>query len=185
VLGLFPPWLANESDWVPQLKLLDFPLADAAAGGSAADAAAAGGSAADAAAALEQLPPALRAFVEAAQRDAAPLVVVTLGSAPPPYAAAVFSAAVEACATLRARAVLLCNVAGVVPQPLPAHAHHAEYVPFRALLQHAAVFCYNGGIGGMSQALRAGVPQVRQEVCACSPPLQLTAASLARRPARS
>jgi UDP:flavonoid glycosyltransferase YjiC (YdhE family) len=151
VLGLFPAWLASEGDWPKQLRLLDFPLTDQAAGGYERDAGAA----------LQQLPPALREFVADAKRDGAPVYVFALGSAPPPYAAAVFATAVEACGMLSARAVLLCSVDAVVPAPLPAHAHHATYAPFSALLQHAAAFCFNGGVGGVSQALRAGVPQVR------------------------
>ena len=37
---------------------------------------------------------------------------------------------------------------------------HCAYAPFGALLQHAAVIVYNGGIGTCGQAFRAGVPQV-------------------------
>jgi rhamnosyltransferase subunit B len=57
--------------------------------------------------------------------------------------------------------VLLCTVAGIVPHPLPEHCYHASFAPFSALLQHVAVFGFNGGIGGASEALRAGTPQVR------------------------
>ena len=37
---------------------------------------------------------------------------------------------------------------------------HCAYAPFSALLQHAAVIVYNGGIGTCGQALRAGVPHL-------------------------
>lgn len=46
--------------------------------------------------------------------------------------------------------------------PLPPHAHVAKYVPFSALFKHVAAIVHNGGVGTMSQALRAGVPQVRR-----------------------
>ena len=150
-MGLFPSWFASENDWPSQLRLLDFPLADQAAGGYKVDADAA----------LAALPAALRAFVEAAHAASAPLYVFTAGTAPPPYAPTLLAAGVEACRRVGARAVLLCSVGALVPSPLPDHACHATYAPFSALLQHAAAFCFNGGIGGVSQALRAGVPQVR------------------------
>jgi hypothetical protein len=40
---------------------------------------------------------------------------------------------------------------------------HGQQLPTSlaaALLQHVAVLCFNGGIGGASEALRAGTPQV-------------------------
>jgi rhamnosyltransferase subunit B len=40
------------------------------------------------------------------------------------------------------------------------HAVHCEYAPFGAILQHASAFVGNGGIGGFSQAVRAGVPML-------------------------
>jgi hypothetical protein len=150
-IGMFPAELASSSDWPKQLRLVGFPLTDAAPGGTAADADAA----------LQQLPDGLRSFVESAKRDGAPIVAVTLGSAPPPYARAIFDSAVTACGGIGARAVLLCGVPSALPAELPPHAHAAAYAPFSALLRHVDVFSFNGGIGGVSQALRAGVPQVR------------------------
>jgi UDP:flavonoid glycosyltransferase YjiC (YdhE family) len=158
VLGLFPSWLANETDWPKQLRLVGFPLADEAAGGYAPDAAAA----------LEQLAPALREFITDAEEQGVPVYAFTAGTAPPPYAAAFFATAVEACRLARARCVLLCAIATMVPQPLPVHACHVTFAPFSSLLQHVSVFTFNGGIGGVSQALRAGVPQVRACVRALS-----------------
>ncbi len=154
VLGFFPSWLASESDWPKQLRLVGFPLTDQAAGGYAPDAAAA----------LEQLPPALREFIMSSAKNNVPVYAFTAGSAPPPYAAAFFATAVEACRLCGARCVLLCGVASLVPQPLPAHACHAAYAPFSALLQHVSVLTFNGGIGAVSQALRAGTPMVRKRV---------------------
>jgi hypothetical protein len=154
VLGLFPSWLASESDWPKQLRLVGFPLTDQAAGGYTPDAAAA----------LEQLPPALREFIMSSAKDNVPVYAFTAGSAPPPYAAAFFATAVEACRLAGARCVLLCGVASLVPQPLAAHACHEAFAPFSALLQHVSVFTFNGGIGGVSQALRAGTPMVRKRV---------------------
>lgn len=37
---------------------------------------------------------------------------------------------------------------------------HATYVPFSALLVSVDAIVHNGGVGTMSQALRAGIPQL-------------------------
>ena len=142
MLGLFPQWLANTpADWPKQLQLVGFPLADQPADDSA-------------------LQPELRAFLASAREANQPVFAFALGSAPPPYASTYFATAVEACRQMGARAVLLCTVDGVVPQQLPAHVHRATFAPFSALLPHVAAFGFNGGIGGASEALRAGTPQL-------------------------
>lgn len=141
VIGFFPSWLAGmPADWPKQLKLAGFPLA-----------------AKPAEQALEE--PALCSFLAKAREASQPVFAFAIGSAPPPYAREYFSTAIEACRQLGARAVILCSVDGAVPE-LPEHAHHAVFAPFSALLPRVAVFCFNGGIGGVGEALRAGVPQV-------------------------
>ena len=143
VLGFFPSWLASTpADWPKQLKLVGFPIADQPAEDSA-------------------LEPALLTFLASARASSTPVFAFALGSAPPPYARAYFATAVEACRKMGARALVLCTVPGVVPEPLSAHAHHAVFAPFSALLPHVAALGFNGGIGGASEALRAGTPQVR------------------------
>ena len=37
---------------------------------------------------------------------------------------------------------------------------HADFVPFRWLLERSALLVHHGGIGSLSQAVAAGVPQV-------------------------
>ena len=150
VLGLWPEWLSGaQPDYPPQLRFCGFPLADGA-----------GGRAADAQAALLQLSPALQAFIKTAQADGVPLVAVTLGSAPPPGAEAHFQAAVAGCALAGVRCVLLCGAETVGKMALPPHALLVKYAPFSALLPQVSVFMYNGGFGGVGQALAAGVPQL-------------------------
>jgi len=148
VLGLWPDWFAKASDFPQRVRICDFPFTDGAAGGFVSEGAEA----------LKQLAPELRRFL--VEADGTPVYAFTLGSAPPPYAPAFFAAAVAACERLGARCVLLTASAALLPQPLPASAHHAAYAPFSSLMQHVAAFVYNGGFGGLSQALRAGVPQL-------------------------
>ena len=146
VLGFFPQWLASvPADWPKQLKLVGFPLSEPVDD--------------------SVLEPSLRSFLAAARDSSVPVFAFALGSAPPPYASKYFATAVEACRKLGAKAVLLCTVGGLVPQPLPEHCYHAIFAPFSAMLKHVAALCYNGGIGGASEALRAGTPQVRSCLC--------------------
>ncbi len=140
VLGFFPSWLASAADYPKQLKLVGFPLAEPADDSA--------------------LGPELLAFLAGAREASQPVFAFALGSAPPPYARDYFATAVEASRRVGARAVLLCTVDGVVPETLPAHVHHAAFAPFAALLPRVAVFGFNGGIGGASEALRAGTPQL-------------------------
>jgi MGT family glycosyltransferase len=44
--------------------------------------------------------------------------------------------------------------------PVPANAHVAGYVPYRALLPYVDVMITNGGYGGVQQALRHGIPLI-------------------------
>jgi UDP:flavonoid glycosyltransferase YjiC (YdhE family) len=151
VLGFFPQWLAGvPEDWPKQLKLVGFPLAERSVDESA-------------------LEPALRSFLATARETSEPVFAFAAGSAPPPYASKYFETAVEACRQLGAKAVILCTVESLVPKPLPEHCYHASFASFSALLQHVAVFCFNGGIGGASEALRAGTPQVRAALQRCAP----------------
>ena len=116
------------------------------------------------AAAIAALPPSLRRFVAAARADRAPLVAVTLGTAPPLFAEAVFASALAATAGLGARCVVLASEAAMgsllTAGPLPGHAAHCAYAPFSALLRLCAAVLHNGGVGTTSQALRAGCPQL-------------------------
>lgn len=151
VLGLWPAWLAERPpDFPDRLRICGWPMRDDAEGGFVRGDAS-----------LRQLPAELAAFVDACRDRGVPLLVVTMGTAPPPHAPAVFKAALEAAGQAGAAVALLC-----APQVLPpgwrpsADAVHVAYAPFGALLQHAACILYNGGMGGFSQACRAGVPHL-------------------------
>ena len=49
---------------------------------------------------------------------------------------------------------------GALNGPVPANARVAEYIPFDELLPKASVYITNGGIGGLQEALAAGVPAI-------------------------
>ena len=136
VVCLFPPWFAPpQPDWPANLVQADFPLWEERDDAS--------------------LSPEVEAFLQAGTRP----VVFTPGSANV-FAGDFFRAAVEACHELGERGILLTRFAEQVPTDLPAGVRHFPYVPLSQLLPRCAALVHHGGIGTMSQALAAGVPQL-------------------------
>jgi UDP:flavonoid glycosyltransferase YjiC (YdhE family) len=138
VIGLFPEWFAApQPDWPRQMKLTGFPLFDEKG--------------------LEPLPADLRRFLESGEKP----VAFTPGSAMT-HGREFFEAAAEACGILGRRGILLTRHAEQVPARLPPGVIHVSYAPFSELLPRCAALVHHGGIGTMSQALAAGVPQLIQ-----------------------
>lgn len=136
VLALFPEWFcAPQPDWPKNLLQWTFPLEDLAK--------------------EQPLSPALQAFLAAGE----PPVVFTPGSANV-QASRFFDVAAQAVAKVGCRAVFVTREPKQVPANLPSHIHVEEYAAFSTLLRHTAVFVHHGGIGTMSQAFAAGVPQL-------------------------
>jgi rhamnosyltransferase subunit B len=136
IVALFPEWFApRQPDWPAQTRLTGFPLySEEGVVEPAAD---------------------VVRFVEAGL----PPLVFTPGSANV-FGGDFFAAAAEACQRLGHRGLLLTRFAEQVPNALPAGVRHVDFVPFRWLLKRSALLVHHGGIGSMSQALAAGVPQV-------------------------
>ena len=135
LLMAFPEWYARAPDWPATCVHVGFPHFDQSATG--------------------ELPPHLEAFLASGE----PPVVVSFGTAMR-QAREPIRAAVEACATLGRRVVILAKSGDQIPTPLPAHACHADYAPFSKVLPRAALLIHHGGIGTSAQGLRAGVPQL-------------------------
>ncbi|MDQ1921241.1 glycosyltransferase [Massilia pseudoviolaceinigra] len=94
--------------------------------------------------------------------DAGPApVVITAGTANA-VSHAFFSSAIAACRLLGKRAIVVTSDPKQLPPDLPYGMIHVSYAPFAALLPHALAFIHHGGMGPVSQALRAGVPQMIQ-----------------------
>ncbi len=135
-LTLFPEWFApTQPDWPMPLVRGDFPLYD-----PTPDAA---------------LGPEIARFIEAG----APPVVFTPGTGNR-QAARYFGCALDACARLGLRAILLTPHREQLPAALPSPALWQDYVPLRVLLPHVAALVHHGGIGTTAEALRAGTPQL-------------------------
>lgn len=136
VLALFPEWFAKpQPDWPVNLLQWTFPLEDLAK--------------------EQPLSTDLQAFLAAGEKP----VVFTPGSANV-QASRFFAVAAQAVAQVGCRAVFVTREPKQVPPNLPANILTVEYAPFSTLLKQASVFVHHGGIGTMSQAFAAGVPQL-------------------------
>jgi UDP:flavonoid glycosyltransferase YjiC (YdhE family) len=136
VIGLFPDWYAApQPDWPPQTVLTGFPRFD-----DEGD---------------EAPPEEVEAYLQAGE----PPVVFMPGSLMQ-QAERFFSESVGACQRLQRRGILLTRYPDQIPPRLPEGIRHFDYVPFSRLLPRAAAVVHHGGIGCVSQALGAGVPQL-------------------------
>lgn len=136
VIAMFPAWYAPpQPDWPSPLWQTNFPLWNDQADRPLAD------------------------EVDRFLQLGAPPVVFTPGSTNV-HGEAFFRTAVEACTRLQRRAILLTEFPEQLPKSLPESIAHFRYVPLDRLLHRCAAFVHHGGIGSMSQALLAGVPQV-------------------------
>ncbi|WP_395715895.1 glycosyltransferase [Prosthecobacter sp.] len=136
VLALFPEWFAApQPDWPTNLLQWTFPLEDLAK--------------------EQPLSTELQIFLAAGEKP----VVFTPGSANV-QASRFFAVAAQAVAQVGCRAVFVTREPKQVPPSLPDNILTVEYAPFSTLLKQASVFVHHGGIGTMSQAFAAGVPQL-------------------------
>lgn len=136
VLALFPPWFGPpQPDWPSQTTLSGFPLYDERG--------------------VSPLDGELLDFLDAGD----PPIVFTPGSAML-HGQAFFQAAADACRFLGRRGILLTRFPEQVPRELPLSVRHFAYAPFSELLPRAAALVHHGGVGTLSQAFRAGRPQL-------------------------
>jgi rhamnosyltransferase subunit B len=96
----------------------------------------------------------LRAFLAAGD----PPLVFALGSSAVWLAGKYWSAAIEAAQQLGRRAILVTGSSQL--RELPASVSAFNYLPYSQVFPHACVVIHQAGIGTLSQALRAGRPQL-------------------------
>jgi UDP:flavonoid glycosyltransferase YjiC (YdhE family) len=136
IIGLFPDWYARpQPDWPAQVRLTGFPMYDGLG--------------------AEPVPDGLDEFLKAGE----PPVVFTPGTMMR-HSQQFFAAAVDACDRLGRRGLLLTRYRDQLPARLPRGVAHFDYVPFSQVLPRAAALVSHGGIGTLSQALAAGIPQL-------------------------
>jgi rhamnosyltransferase subunit B len=135
-LALFPEWFAaRQPDWPQHTHAIGFPLEDLK--GQIA------------------VPADLQAWLAEGEKP----VLFSPGSGNT-QGGDFFRAGIEACERLGLRALLGTRYPGQLPDALPAHARHFDYLPFSELLPRVGAFVHHGGIGTLSQGLAAGVPQL-------------------------
>jgi rhamnosyltransferase subunit B len=135
-VGMFPEWLApRQPDWPAGLKLTGFPMYD---GEQAAT-----------------LSPELQAFIEAGPAP----VVFTAGTANT-TSESFYAESAQACRRLNLRGILVAGQRSQLPGNLPPDVVHVPYASFSQLLPRSAAVVHHGGIGTLSQAARAGIPQL-------------------------
>jgi len=136
IIALFPDWFGEPApDWPAQARLCGFPLFDERG--------------------LVDLPADLEAFLQAGESP----MIFTPGSAMQ-HGHAFFQAALEACAHLQRRGILLTMHPDHLPAHLPDTVRHFTYIPFSQVFPRAAAVVHHGGIGTTAQCLAAGVPQL-------------------------
>ena len=136
IIGMFPSWFAPpQPDWPSQLRLTHFPLWDESG--------------------TTEVPIEARRFLDVGD----PPVVFTPGSAMI-HGRKFFEAAIHACQLLGQRGMLLTRHREQIPTSLPEGIRHFDFVPLSQILGQCSALVYHGGIGTLSQALRAGVPHV-------------------------
>lgn len=137
VVLMFPAWYAPpQADWLPQAKQAGFPASTSS--GHA-----------------EGLERDLSAFL---MQGPAPLVF-TYGTAMR-QGKRFFETAIAVCRRMNRRGILLAAAGDQVPSGLPEGVIHRPYVPLSLLLPRSAALIHHGGIGTLTQALAAGIPQL-------------------------
>jgi rhamnosyltransferase subunit B len=135
-IGLFPPWFApHQEDWPANVHLTGFPLYDSAQ--------------------ADGLPKELTDYLTQGEAP----IIFTLGTAMQ-FAKNFFRVSVEACRLLGRRGLILSLFEDQVPRSLPSNIRHFKYASLNLLLPRAAAIVHHGGIGTLSQALKAGIPQI-------------------------
>jgi rhamnosyltransferase subunit B len=140
VLALFSRVLGTaQKDWPPNVQITGFCFYDSDAGNAG-------------------LPPQLEAFLAAGPAP----VGFTLGSAAVLAAGNFYEESAAAAEQLGVRAVLLIggDPRNRPRRPLPDSICVAEYAPYSALFQRAAMVVHQGGVGTVAQCLRAGRPML-------------------------
>jgi rhamnosyltransferase subunit B len=136
VIGLFPEWFAPKApDWPPQTVLTGFPLYDESD--------------------VTSIDAELQRFLDSGDAP----IAFTPGSAMR-HGTDFFTAAVEACKSLRKRGLLISRHEEHLPANLPPEIRHVNFAPFGQLLPRCCALVHHGGIGTSAQALACGTAQI-------------------------
>lgn len=140
VICLFPKWFAKpQNDWKENVIFADFPLYD-----------------------NNENKKLSNEILDFLQSDT-PIVGFSAGTATA-TAQDFFNVSIEVSNKLGIKAILLTHFNEQIPKNLPKNIVHINYAPFSQLLPKLSLFVHHGGIGSISQTLKAGIPQIIRPV---------------------
>jgi rhamnosyltransferase subunit B len=134
-LGLWPEWFAPpQAGWPEGVELVGFHWHE----GNQTD----------------DVPPAVQELLAGGERP----ILITGGTSA--YVTEFHQVAVQACQRLGRQTLLVTRHERVVPHPLPPNVHWYNYLPLSAVMPHVEAVIHHGGLGTLSNALAAGIPQL-------------------------
>lgn len=71
-----------------------------------------------------------------------------------------YQVAQDACQRLGLPAILVAQHSELIPSHINENVHVFRYLPISALMPHISAVIHHGGVGTLSEAVRAGVPQL-------------------------
>ncbi|MBY5768540.1 glycosyltransferase family 1 protein [Rhizobium leguminosarum] len=136
ILGMWPEWFApREADWPKSLLTLDFPIQ------------------------FEERNQTLPDEVRLLLANGTKPVLITAGTSKmvkPEF----YQVAQDACHRLGRPAILVAQHDELVPAHLNENVHVFRYLPIAEVMPYVSAVIHHGGIGTLSEAVRAGVPQL-------------------------
>lgn len=135
IVGFFPDWYAPDLEAPGYTCFSGFPLYDEAG--------------------VEEVDPEVDAWLSAG----APPLIFTFGTGLTHHEA-LFAECAEVCRRMGCRGILLARHREQLPTELPDGVRGCSFLPFGQVLPRARALIHHGGVGTVSQALRAGLPQL-------------------------
>jgi rhamnosyltransferase subunit B len=134
-LGLWPEWFAPpQAGWPEGVELVGFPWHEDKQ--------------------TDDVPPAVEELLARGERP----ILITSGTSA--YVTEFHQVAVQACQRLERQTLLVTRHDRVVPHPLPDNVHWYNYLPLSQVMPRMEAVIHHGGLGTLSNALAAGIPQL-------------------------
>jgi rhamnosyltransferase subunit B len=135
-IALWPEWFAASEDWPSKLVSVGFMVEDAT-----------------------ETDGLLHSRIESMLAKGPPPVLITAGTGA--YLGGDFhDASARACTLLNRPGIVVSRYAAQIPRHLPDSVCSVDFLPFRTLMPRMGAVIHHGGVGTLSCALGAGVPQL-------------------------
>jgi rhamnosyltransferase subunit B len=134
-LGLWPEWFAPpQAGWPEGVELVGFTWREDQQ--------------------TDDVPPAVEELLASGERP----ILISGGTSA--YVTEFHQVAVQACQRLHRPTLLVTRHDRVVPHPLPDNVHWYNYLPLSQIMPRMEAVIHHGGLGTLSNALAAGIPQL-------------------------